>query len=258
MKYRKLINNLEFVLGILCFVYYLLCVLDAGFHISILYVWIFMGIALVAKSILCHRLYDRQNRALKLFVWFADIITMLAIAAVLVFGTFVYAGMKEAAPADCDYVVVLGGGVNVDKPSSALRKRIDCACKYLSENPDTKVIGTGGKSQGDKLSEGACIAKELEYLGIAPERITYEEKSTTTVENFKYAAELIDEDAKNIVIVSSGFHISRAKMIAANFIDKEIYGIAATNEGILTLHYMIREFIVFHIDILQGNYCIFP
>lgn len=172
--------------------------------------------------------------------------------------SFVYTGMKDKAPPNCDYVFVLGGGVNGDKPSSALQKRIDCAYQYLKDHSDTKVITTGGLGEGDSLTEGDCIARELISLGIESERIFIENQSTTTVENFKFGVELLDEDAKTVAIVSSGFHISRAKMILSNFTDKEIYGMAATNEGILTLHYIIREFIVFHIDILQGNYCIFP
>lgn len=105
------------------------------------------------------------------------------------------------------------------------------------------MIGTGGRGVNDEISEGMCIAKELEAMGIEKERILYEEKSTTTIENFQYAMEVIPDSPENIVVVSNGFHIFRAKFILSQYTDANIYGIAAPGGGVLLPHYILREYI---------------
>lgn len=55
-------------------------------------------------------------------------------------------------------------------------------------------------------------------------------------------------------IVNLTENIFRAKMILMNYTDAAVYGLLATDGGILMPHYILREYIVFIIDILHGNY----
>lgn len=55
-------------------------------------------------------------------------------------------------------------------------------------------------------------------------------------------------------IVNLTENIFRAKMILMNYTDAAVYGLPATGGGILMPHYILREYIVFIIDILHGNY----
>lgn len=250
----KKINVAEFIIGFLCILYWFLCIVSVGSGVSILYIWIIIGILLILKAVIAKFLWKRKWG--KRLSYSMDIVIIAIFLSVVMFAGFVTRGMHEEAKSGCDYLIVLGAGVNGTRPSEILQKRIDAAYKYLKENPGTKVIGTGGQGVGEDISEGKCIANELEAAGIAADRILYEGKSTTTVENIKFAMEKIPDQAKQIVVVSNGFHISRSKLILSNYTDAKIYGIAATGGGLLTPHYVVREYIVFLIDIAMGNYSI--
>lgn len=260
----KVISIIEVVIGILCMAYYGLCAQKFGTGISILYAWLVMGVVLLVKAML-NLLITHQG--IRRFLLGLDVLGLMVLVSMLLFAGFVLGDMNEKAPSGCDYVIVLGAAVNGDEPTEILQKRIDAAYEYLVANPNAKVIGTGGRSPEDQLSEGACIAGELEEMGIATERIFYEDRSTTTVENMRFALEVIGQESEpsspeeayeqdgaiRIAVVSNGFHIFRAKFILSSYTDYEVYGIAATGGGILTPHYILREYVVFIVDTLRAN-----
>ena len=94
-------------------------------------------------------------------------------------------------PAGLDYLLVLGAQVRPDgSPSVVLRNRLEAALAYLAENPTTHTIVCGGKGSNEPISEAACMAHWLEERGIAPSRISREDRSTTTRENLACSREL--------------------------------------------------------------------
>lgn len=250
----KLVSCVELTLGILCIAYYFLCVYRAGSGVSVLYIWIIMGSLLVLKGSANIWIFRTKIRWLRILSGSLDAVGAAILLSVLLFAGFVIRGMNDYAKAGCDYVIVLGAGVNGSRPSEILQRRIDAAFVYLEANPDAKVIGTGGQGIGEAVSEGKCIANELQAMGISADRILYEEKSTTTVENMKFALEVMPDRPHRIAVVSNGFHISRSKLILSNYTNAQIYGIAATGGGLLTPHYILREYVVFLVDLFMGNY----
>jgi Uncharacterized conserved protein len=80
--------------------------------------------------------------------------------------------------------------------------------------------------------------------GINPDRIIMENHSTSTMENLEYSLKLIIEDggsADNIAIVSSPYHLYRAKTMARS-IGIEPAGVACVyGYPIFTLGMFIRE-----------------
>lgn len=124
----------------------------------------------------------------------------------------------------CDYLMVLGGNVfGADTPSPQLLQRMKSAAEYLNENKDCFVIPCGGCFRPEqKKSEARIIADYLVEQGIDEERIILEDKSTTTVENFEFASEIIKahsgKDISNVkaAFLSSDYHIFRASVIAKN------------------------------------------
>ena len=113
-------------------------------------------------------------------------------------------------------VVVLGCKVNGDRPSKMLRHRIEAAYDYLSENEDIKCIVSGGQGPDERISEAKCMFNNLVDMGISPDRILIEDKSTSTYENIKFSYEIIEQMnlPKDITIVTDGFHEYRASIIA--------------------------------------------
>lgn len=135
---------------------------------------------------------------------------------------FVIKDSKKNYRDNCEYLMILGGNViGADTPSPQLVERMKTAADYLKENKDCFVVPCGGCFRPEqKKSEAAIIADYLIAQGIAPERFILEDKSTTTVENFEFASEIIKahsgkeiNDVK-IAFLSSDYHIFRASVIA--------------------------------------------
>ena len=114
---------------------------------------------------------------------------------------------------NAEYILILGGPLEGDKPSELLYERIRTAAEYLQEHPQMKAVCSGGiKGKHQQLSEAQIMKNSLLTLGIAPERILLEEQAKTTLQNFQYTKKLVGEEAK-VIYVTSAFHIWRSTFI---------------------------------------------
>ena len=117
-----------------------------------------------------------------------------------------------------DFVIVLGAGVNGDEPSRSLSERLKATQEYLEQYPDAIAILSGGKGDGENLSEALCMYQWLTGRGVAPERLRMEDRSTTTEENIRYSLELIEREfgvrPTEAAVVSSSYHLARASLFA--------------------------------------------
>ena len=139
-----------------------------------------------------------------------------AAALILIEIPIVRATVEKPEP-DADYIIVLGAAVYGEEPSITLRHRLEGAARYLDGNPKTKAVVSGGQGAGEDISEAECMRRYLTEHGIAPERILVEDRSTSTKENLVFSKAVIGSDGgdvKNIAIVSSGYHLYRAKKMA--------------------------------------------
>ncbi len=125
-----------------------------------------------------------------------------------------------------DYVIVLGARLYGDIPSPTLKFRLNSALDYLEDYSDPKVIVTGGQGSGESITEALAMKTYLENKGVNSHQIILEDKSTSTFENLNNSIDKINELTSNkdikILIVSSDYHLFRAKMIARQF-DLTIY-----------------------------------
>lgn len=148
---------------------------------------------------------------------------------------------------DADYLIVLGAQVRGRKITNSLMRRLDAAYAYLCRNPRTKVIVSGGKGKGEDISEAEAMAENLFKRGINVERILREEMSTSTEENLRFSAEMIQResgiDPENVVVlVTNNFHVYRALMLGRQVGYKKLEGLSATSNPVLQLNYLVREF----------------
>ncbi|PEJ57903.1 MULTISPECIES: YdcF family protein [unclassified Bacillus (in: firmicutes)] len=121
---------------------------------------------------------------------------------------------KHKVPKDAEYVIVLGAGLKKDKPTRALRYRIETAAKYAKENTSAKIIVSGGKGKDELISEAECMKGELIKLGIGEDRIIKEDLSTNTYENMKYSKKLINNANAKGIVVSNDYHLFRSLKLA--------------------------------------------
>lgn len=112
-------------------------------------------------------------------------------------------------------IIILGCAVRGETPSFTLSSRINAACDYLMKNPDSVAILSGGQGNNEDISEAQCMYNILTEKGISSERLYLEDKSTNTGENIAFSKQVIDEYnlSTRVAIVSSDYHLKRAKMI---------------------------------------------
>ena len=79
--------------------------------------------------------------------------------------------------------IVLGCRVYGERASQSLRERLEAAYEYLVEHPEADCVVSGGKGDGEDISEAECMYRWLVEKGIDPSRIYKEDQSTSTEEN---------------------------------------------------------------------------
>ncbi|MGX8692317.1 MAG: YdcF family protein [Clostridia bacterium] len=144
-----------------------------------------------------------------------------------------------------DYLVVLGAAVYGDQPSLTLVRRLEGARDYLNAYPDSVAIVSGGMGKGETVTEAQAMRGWLIAQGIPEERILLEPEATSTLENLSYSYDIIrsrgDEPQGKVAIVSSAYHLYRAKLISRS-LGVEAAGVAAPwGYFFVMLNYFIRE-----------------
>lgn len=116
-----------------------------------------------------------------------------------------------------DAVVLLGGTVSplgstpTEPAWNDNIERLLSTHALLASGQAKVVIVSGGKLGFDLPSEAEYLARELERLGIEKDRIILEAKSANTRENATFSKPLLEKlEAKNVLIVTSAFHMPRA------------------------------------------------
>ncbi len=208
--------------------------------------FVFLGVALI---LLFYRLIKKYSakkplRAKRL----RTALTCLIVAGVICLAAVeipIISNARTDKDPEADYLIVLGAGVNGTVPSLSLLNRIYPAISYLETYPDAKVVVSGGQGEGENITEAECMRLELEKNGIAPERILMEEKSTSTQENIEFSLEIIRADGGStsgkVAIVSSEYHLYRAKYYASCFGVYPVGVAAQTTLPVLMVNYFLRE-----------------
>ena len=123
-----------------------------------------------------------------------------------------------AGESDAPYVIVLGAAVYGQTPSISVRHRCDRAIQHLKRNPGALAVVSGGQGEGEDISEAEAMSRYLVEKGVAADRILLEDKSTSTWENLSFAKALIEGtggDPSRVAVVSSAYHLYRARRMAA-------------------------------------------
>ena len=144
-----------------------------------------------------------------------------------------------------DYIIVLGAAVHGDTPSLSLIERMSAARDYMLAHPKAVAIVSGGQGSNENLSEAQAMFDWLTSEGIARERIIKEDKATSTLENLKFSFDIIrargDDPGSGTAVVTSEYHIYRAKLLAHS-LGEEVGGIAGhTTYFPIMLNYFLRE-----------------
>lgn len=173
-------------------------------------------------------------------------------AVILVIGCFeaviITHGEQDRSALPVDAIIVLGAGVNGERPSLTLQTRIQAAAGYMDEHPDVPVVLSGGQGSGEDITEAECMRRELWTSSETQNRrYLLEDRSTSTAENFTFSAQVlrengIDPETAAIAVVTNDFHIARAKLIAQKQGYHTVIGVPAELPWWwLNANYYVRE-----------------
>lgn len=166
----------------------------------------------------------------------------LILLAAAVTGCIIATASYNKSEREAGYLIVLGAGVNGTVPSLSLRERLDAAYDYLQDHPNTVCIVSGGQGSGEDITEAECMYRYLTDKGIDPERVIREDKATSTQENLTYSLALIGpENAPYVGILSSEYHLCRARLMARELGMDPVMIPAKTTRISLRINYFLRE-----------------
>ena len=151
-----------------------------------------------------------------------------------------------------EYIIVLGAHVQGTRLTLALLERTRRALKYLEENPQTKAVLSGGKGEGEEISEAQAMCNYLTAHGIDRERLILEDRSTSTAENLKFSLGIIGLE-HSVGVVTNHFHVFRGTAIGKKCGCKRIYPIPARYCSWRLLIYIPREILAIIKDKIVGN-----
>ena len=227
-----------------CFLAYFAVILCyAGPSASAAWIWAASGLFLLGTGVLARRCAVSGEWHHK-GIWITAFAAAAAFLAIFCFFALKVGGGMAARPEEnLEYLVVLGAQVKGDRPSRALKKRLDTALDYGNTHPDVRFVLSGGQGTGEDISEAECMYRYLKDCGIPDERLLLEDTSTTTLENLKNSDALYDLKNRRVGIVTNNFHIARSLMLAGQSGYTRVSGIPAPIETVMLPHYFVREVI---------------
>ena len=239
---KNVARHLLRIVGILCLLYGAILLYYMRPAVMVL-VWFPMGAVLIVLSI---KALFNAVFALKPI----RILAYIAVAAVVILEGLIIANGAAPAPAEpYDYLIVLGGTVNGETPSDTLRYRLDKTYDYMAAHPQTKAVLSGSQCENEAISEAEAMYRDLASKGIDKTRLIKEDQSHDTYENMRNSLELLPDKNLKLCVVSSDFHILRAKMLAIKQ-GRQVGGLGSQTFLPLIPYFHLREMLAIGKDLV--------
>ncbi len=183
----------------------------ALFFVSNVNLGCFLSIGLGAVIIFVAVFFNKIAKWLKILL-LSGIGVAVVLSSVLIAG-----GKNDTVTYSEDAVIVLGAAVHGKTPSLTLKRRLDKAVEYHTQNPDAVIVVSGGQGAQEDISEAEAMKTYLIENGVASDKIIKEDKSTSTSENFRFSKEILDKQLSgdySVAFITNEYHISRASLCA--------------------------------------------
>ncbi len=142
---------------------------------------------------------------------------LAVLAAILVWST-------RSSSAQADAIVVLGAAQYAGRPSPVLRARLDHALALWNAQRAPRMIFTGGRGEGDQISEAAAGRRFAMRRGVPPRMILLEGAGRSSLASMHGAAVLLKANRDSggpplasrprVLLVSDPFHMLRLDVLA--------------------------------------------
>ena len=169
---------------------------------------------------------------------------------VIFFSYLLYSIQQSNTVQPASAVIILGSGIEKGHPSPTLKQRLDVGAAYAKRYPETVLVVTGGLGFKEQIAEATVMSEYLQQQHhIDPSRILLEAKSTSTAENLRNVQPLLAQQhislKQPVVIVTSDFHILRAKAIAKHQGYQQIFTLSAPTPLYIRYNSWLREYFAF-------------
>lgn len=185
----------------------------------------------------------------ELWRWFVTAL-WFSVLAVVITSTAVVLAIYQQARADgarpAQAIVVLGTAQYNGWPGPVFQARLDHALQLWQAGYAPLLVVTGGKAPGDGYTEGEAGWAYLTNAGVPPESIVVESEALNTWESMQQVSALLRPmGISEVILVSDGFHLFRARMMAHD-VGLHATGSAALESPIRTggsgeFSYVLRE-----------------
>ncbi len=166
-----------------------------------------LGCALLLYGIYFHKINHDFPKSVKIVLASGMAVLFAFMAFLLTFGSVDTTKYSE------DAIIVLGAAVHGETPSAVLKTRLNAARRYHEKNPDALIVVSGGQGPQEDISEAEAMKRYLVSHGVNPNIIIKEENATSTLENFRFSKEILDErlgEDYRVCYITNEFHIYRA------------------------------------------------
>ena len=118
-----------------------------------------------------------------------------------------------APQGDYDAIIVLGAQVREDgTPSVQLEMRLEKALEQYQHAPCLMVV-CGAQGENEPAPEGDVMKAWLAANGVSEDHIFSETQSFNTWQNIRNAKELLPENVRRVIVVTSDYHLPRSLQI---------------------------------------------
>lgn len=250
--------------ALLCLIYYGVIAVYAGVSTSFALFW---PVTAAVLALLGLGVYINSHHPGRIPVWLSVSVGTFFGACFFIFvitEALIGWNALTAKGRAADYVIVLGARVRGTEPSNSLRLRLDRAIEYAEQYPNTVLVLSGGRGEGEEISEARAMYDYLRYNDVPAEKLLIEDQSSDTVENIAFSKTVIERQEYNkaqaaqahlldsyhargegdllrIAILTSDYHLFRAKAIARKEGIIELTGVPARDDTVLALHMWVRE-----------------
>lgn len=210
---------IDLILGTICIGYFIVLNSLSSSKVAFSNAILAIGIILVIFHILNskfanNKIFIALKKIAKVFICIG-LVAFIALEALII-------SYPKKNKDNCDYIVVLGAGLNAGgQLSLTLKDRLDATLECVNDyKNDSVIVVSGGKGDDEEISEAEAMERYLIENGIPKDKIIKEDKSRNTYENFKFSKQKIEEysnksvDESSVKFITTDFHAFRSNMLS--------------------------------------------
>ena len=191
---------------------------------------------------------QRKDKGKYLAGWIRALLALILVGVLSFCGLFacVMYGAYDHIQGEPEVMVILGSHERQDGPTVQLRYRMAEAQESREDHPEMTVHVSGGQGPDEPTSEAQAMADYLTAHGVEEEKVLLEPDSHNTAQNLDYSRRLLDREgidtSDGVLLVSNGFHLTRARMLAERAGFEQVSTLAAPASHLPSRLYMyVRE-----------------